>query len=226
MFAQPGNELPECLIIRTKPLGFPGFQGKDSRHMFGDADSLHMAVVLVYADVHIGFAEDVGHFLVTVQNALFHMVNIAAQLRKLHAALDIYSLIQISKGDAVQFFIDAVDAADHIQVHITDDHGGQNHGNGDEAYGKHSRGGGDAVVQILAGDNPADQVFAGLREYTEGTFSVYGCEESLFAGGSLFEAESDFRKVFSDAGQIGGADDFPGLHVGSVITGIGIDAEQ
>lgn len=114
--------------------------------------------------------------------------------------MDVDDLIQISLGDAVKLLVYTVDALDHISVHVAGDHMRQNQCDCDQTDRKGGCCGRNPLIQIPAGEDAPDVVFAGLFKYTVGSFAVHICIKAFFMAGDRIEAWPDFRKIFPDAG--------------------------
>ncbi len=185
IFAQVGNKFPESFVIRREAVDFFLFQRKDFRDLFSDAHPFHMPVVFIYTDVHIGFAKDIRHFAVVVQNAFFHSVDVTAQFRKLDTALNVNDLIQISLRYAVKFHVYIVDTFDYIAVHVACDHIGQNHCDGNQAERKRSGRGRNPSVQIMTGEDAADVILTDFHKHAVGFFIVHIRMKSLIMGGDF-----------------------------------------
>ena len=79
MAAETGKKFPEHPIVARQLLR--SFRGKPQnlRHILRKADLPHALIVFIHTNVHICFAEHIGHFLVIIQKTLFHPIDIAAQ---------------------------------------------------------------------------------------------------------------------------------------------------
>ena len=194
--------------------------------MLADTHSFHVMIVFIRADRHSGLANDIGNLAAVIQNTLFHLVNITAQLRKFRTALDINGLVQISLGYNVEFVIDTVNAFHHIPVHIAGNYIIQNYRNGNETERNPCHCGWNPPVHILTGNHPSDIVFARLHKHTEGLYAVYIRKKAVTAGRNRFKFQAYFHTVFFNAGQIRRTNNISGFFIKGIIIGVGVDTQQ
>ena len=140
--------------------------------MLRKADLQLMIIILVHPDVHICFAEHIRHLPAVIQKALFHPVNIPAQLRKFRAALNVYDLVKIPVSNGMELLIDTVDVIYHIMVHITGHGTHKHHGNYNKTGKKDKSIKKDQLIKHPAGKNTPNIIGIKCLEYTERILAV------------------------------------------------------